>query len=474
MSSDTQHVDGGHLAQGGVTEDVAISVRGVSKTYQIYESPGHRLRQFIMPRIRRMLGLSPRDYYREFRALHDISFGVGRGEVVGIVGRNGSGKSTLLQIICGTLSPSAGQVETYGRVSALLELGSGFNPEFTGRDNVYMNAAVIGMSRDEVAHRFEEILEFAGIGEFIDQPVKTYSSGMAVRLAFAVAINADPDILIVDEALAVGDELFQRKCFARIEQLRAKGVTILFVSHAGGAVIDLCDRAVLLDAGAMLADGAPKAVVGMYQKLLYAPADKAERIRDVMLGKVALASHGDPAGEDSDGVGSEGEPAGALEVETFDPAFVSANMIEYESHGATISRPEISTLDGRVVNGLVRGRTYRYRYVVDFDRAFTGVRFGMLIKTVTGTHLGGSLSEASIHDGLIVSSGSRAVVEFSFACQLNPGVFFLNAGVFGCLGQGEILIHRLSDALAFRVLPIAGNRAQEAVDFACTPTVVLE
>ncbi|KGM52942.1 ABC transporter ATP-binding protein [Lysobacter concretionis Ko07 = DSM 16239] len=450
-----------------------MSVRSVSKSYQIYDSPAHRLRQFIVPRIRRTLGLRGGAYYRDFRALHNISFDVGRGEVVGIVGRNGSGKSTLLQIICGTLSPSAGRVETLGRVSALLELGSGFNPEFTGHDNVYMNAALIGMSRQEVGRKFDEILDFADIGDFIDQPVKTYSSGMAVRLAFAVAINADPDILIVDEALAVGDELFQRKCFARIEQLRSTGATILFVSHAGGTVVDLCDRAILLDAGEMLADGAPKEVVGMYQKLLYAPADKAARIRDEMLGRVCAALL-DGRASGSSGDGTAQDTADALETENYDPAFVSTNVIKYESHGATISGPEIRTMDGRTVNGLVRGRTYRYRYRVDFDRTFTGVRFGMLIKTVTGTHLGGSLSQANVHEGLIVSSGTSAVAEFSFICHLNPGVFFMNAGVFGCLDQGEILIHRLSDAVAFRVLPISRNQAQEAVDFGCTSTVTLE
>lgn len=472
MSSDSQIAVMPTRVPGHVQEESAISVRGVSKSYQIYDSPGHRLRQFIVPRLRRLLGLEVRDYYRTFQALRDVSFDVGRGEVVGIVGRNGSGKSTLLQIICGTLSPSAGQVETRGRVSALLELGSGFNPEFTGRDNVYMNAALIGMSREEVEGRLDAILAFAGIGDFIDQPVKTYSSGMAVRLAFAVAINADPDILIVDEALAVGDELFQRKCFARIEQLRSAGVTILFVSHAGGTVIDLCDRAVLLDSGEMLADGPPKAVVGMYQKLLYAPLEKAAEIRDGMLGGNAPG-----AGEADKAVGvygAEADPAEVLEAETYDPAFVSADMIDYESHGARISGPEVRTLEGRVVNGLVRGRVYRYRYRVDFERTFTGVRFGMLIKTVTGTHLGGSMSQASIQEGLIVSAGTGAIVEFSFACHLNPGVYFLNAGVFGCLDDGEILIHRLSDAVAFRVLPISGNRAQEAVDFECTPTVTME
>ena len=199
-----------------VGSGLAISVRGVSKCYQIYDSPGHRLKQFIMPRIRRVFGLKARSYYREFHALHDVSLEVARGEVVGLVGKNGSGKSTLLQIVCGTLSPTGGQVETYGRVSALLELGSGFNPEFTGRDNAYMNAALLGIPAEELGPRLDDILEFAGIGDFIDQPIKTYSSGMVLRLAFAVAINVDPDILVVDEALAVGDESFQRKCFSRI------------------------------------------------------------------------------------------------------------------------------------------------------------------------------------------------------------------------------------------------------------------
>lgn len=260
-----------------VGSGLAISVRGVSKCYQIYDSPGHRLKQFIMPRIRRMFGLKARSYFREFHALHDVSLEVARGEVVGLVGKNGSGKSTLLQIVCGTLSPTGGQVETYGRVSALLELGSGFNPEFTGRDNAYMNAALLGIPAEELGPRLDDILEFAGIGDFIDQPIKTYSSGMVLRLAFAVAINVDPDILVVDEALAVGDEAFQRKCFSRIEELKRGGCTILFVSHSAGSVIEFCDRAVLLDGGDLIMEGVPKAVVAQYQRLLYAPRKSARR-----------------------------------------------------------------------------------------------------------------------------------------------------------------------------------------------------
>lgn len=219
-------------------------------------------------------------YYKEFWALKDVSFEVKKGETVGIIGRNGSGKSTLLQMICGTLSPTGGSVETRGRIAALLELGSGFNPEFTGRKNVYMNAAVLGLSPEEVDARFDDIAACADIGQFIEQPVKTYSSGMVVRLAFAVAINVEPEILIVDEALSVGDELFQRKCFSRIETIKNNGATILFVSHSGGTIVELCDRAVLMDSGEKLAVGVPKQIVGHYQKLLYAPADKHESIRE--------------------------------------------------------------------------------------------------------------------------------------------------------------------------------------------------
>ncbi len=199
------------------SDDIAIRVTNLSKSYQIYETPRDRLKQFVLPRLQRIAGQAPRQYYREFRALNNVSFDVRKGETVGIIGRNGSGKSTLLQIICGTLTPTGGTVETRGRIAALLELGSGFNPDFTGRENVYLNASVLGLPQEEIETRFDDIAAFADIGDFIDQPVKTYSSGMIVRLAFAVAINVDPDILVIDEALSVGDELFQRKCFSRIE-----------------------------------------------------------------------------------------------------------------------------------------------------------------------------------------------------------------------------------------------------------------
>ena len=210
--------------------DTVIQVQGLQKCFQIYNSPGQRLRQFLQPRVQRWLGRNVQRYYREFWALRDVSFEIRKGQTVGIIGRNGSGKSTLLQMICGTLHPTAGHVEVRGRVAALLELGSGFNPEFTGRENVFFNAGVLGQSEERTREKFADIEAFADIGEFMDQPVKTYSSGMLVRLAFAVIAHVDADILVIDEALAVGDAFFTQKCMRFLRSFMQQG-TVLFVSH---------------------------------------------------------------------------------------------------------------------------------------------------------------------------------------------------------------------------------------------------
>jgi lipopolysaccharide transport system ATP-binding protein len=246
------------------SDDIAIRVTNLSKCYQIYDAPRDRLKQFILPRIRRFFRRKPKQYFREFWALKDVSFEVKKGETVAIIGRNGSGKSTLLQMICGTLNPTSGSIQTNGRIAALLELGSGFNPEFTGRENVYMNAAVLGLSQAEVDQRFEEITDFAGIGKFIDQPVKTYSSGMSVRLAFAISVCVDPDILVVDEALAVGDAAFQFKCLERLQSLTQSGTTLLFVSHDLSMVKNFCQSAIYLDSGSERAQGSPDEISELY------------------------------------------------------------------------------------------------------------------------------------------------------------------------------------------------------------------
>src|SRR6266498_1361823 len=238
-----------------LSSDVAIKVEHLSKVYLMYDRPGDRLKQFIVPRLRRLIGKQPKNYFHEFWALRDVSFEVKKGETVGIIGRNGSGKSTLLQLICGTLTPATGSVQTNGRVAALLELGSGFNPEFTGRENVYLNGAIVGLSTEEVDARFDEIAAFADIGEFIEQPVKKYSSGMLVRLAFAVIAHVDADILVIDEALAVGDAVFMQKCMRFLRRFMEKG-TVLFVSHDVNSVNNLCQSALWLDHGTprMLSD----------------------------------------------------------------------------------------------------------------------------------------------------------------------------------------------------------------------------
>ena len=247
-----------------MSSDIAIRANGLSKCYHLYEKPGHRLQQFILPRLNGFLGRDRRDFFREFWALKDISFEVCRGETVGIVGRNGSGKSTLLQLLCGTLTPTHGEVEVTGRVAALLELGAGFNPDFTGRENVFLNGAVLGMSRDQIRARFDDIAAFADIGEFIEQPLKTYSSGMVVRLAFSVATHADADILVIDEALSVGDFAFQARCMRRLRRFMDAGGTLLFVSHDINAVKTICSRSIYLRQGLMRGAGPSEQVCEQY------------------------------------------------------------------------------------------------------------------------------------------------------------------------------------------------------------------
>jgi lipopolysaccharide transport system ATP-binding protein len=246
------------------SNDIAIRVTNLSKCYQIYQTPRDRLKQFVLPRLQRVIGKESKQYFREFWALKAVSFEVRKGETVGIIGRNGSGKSTLLQMICGTLTPTSGSIQTIGRIAALLELGSGFNPEFTGRENVKLSAALYGLTEIEVEESFDEILSFAEIGAFIDQPLKTYSSGMYVRLAFAVAISVRPDILVVDEALAVGDIAFQSKCMTRLKRLMDTGTTVLFVSHDTSSVRNFCKKVLWLSNGEMKGYGDPELTIGKY------------------------------------------------------------------------------------------------------------------------------------------------------------------------------------------------------------------
>ena len=449
-----------------MSSDNAIRVEDLTKVYRIYDKPHHRLLQAIAP------GPSER-WFREFSAIKGMDLAIARGETVGIVGRNGSGKSTLLQLICGTLTPTRGRVVVDGRIAALLELGAGFNPEFTGRENVYLYATVLGMSRAETDARFADIAKFADIGSFMDQPVKNYSSGMYVRLAFAVAIHVEPDILVVDEALSVGDEAFQRKCFARIDAIRERGATILFVSHSASTIVELCDRAVLVDRGEMLAVGPPREVVASYQKLLYAPAERVDALREEIRAtysgaRVEARRHDVAATNRGDAPLAPTTPA--LEA-YFDPGMVAQGTIAYENKGARIGEPMLRTADGRRVNVLVPGEVYEYHYNVDVERTLQQVRCGMMIRSITGVEIAGAGSATLERAIPIVDKGTRLSVVFRFRCLLAPGTYFLNAGILEMGAEGEDYVDRRIDVVMFRVMPDLDRVATGFVDLDVVPHV---
>ena len=418
--------------------NIAIKVENLCKCYHIYNKPNDRLKQIFFR--------GRKKFYREFWALKNVSFEILRGETVGIVGRNGSGKSTLLQVICGIINPTSGYVKVNGRISALLELGSGFNPEFTGKENVYLSASILGLVKSEIDNRYDAILAFAEIGDFIDQPVRTYSSGMLMRLAFSVAINIEPDILIVDEALSVGDEIFQRKCFSRMEQIKRDGATILFVSHSSAQILEFCDRAILINAGEKLGIGPTKQIIGHYQKVISSPINKLSTVCDQI-----RAIYQSPTGLNIDKETSSNQLY--VSQDSFDEYLKPQSTINYESQGAFITNPEILTMAGERVNNLTRGNTYRYVYTVKFERDASYVRFGMLIKTISGLELGGAISSSSLENSIqTVIAGSVIKVEFEFKCLINAGVYFLNSGVTSFSDGLETYLHRQLDIEMFRVM----------------------
>lgn len=437
-----------------MSSDIAIGVTGLSKCYHVYGTPRDRLLQILVGQRKKL--------YQEFWALRDVSFEIRRGEAIGIIGRNGSGKSTLLQMICGTLTPTTGEVHINARVAALLELGAGFSPDFTGRENVYMNASIMGLDKHEIETRLPDIEAFAEIGPFIDQPVKTYSSGMYLRLAFAVAVNVDADILVVDEALAVGDEAFQRKCYAKIDAFKKDGGTIVLVSHAAQTVVELCDRAILLDGGEQLLAGEPKAVVAKYHKLLYASEEEATTLRE---------AYKCSAEEKQEGVLPVGNTGAATLDDEFDPLLVPKSTLSYESRGALIRNPCITTLDGKQVNVLVPRQEYLYQYTAEFSQAAELVGFGMLIKTVSGLEIGGATT--AFGDDVIerVEGGKSIRVRFKFRCNLQEGVYFLNAGIYGVIEGERAFLHRLIDASMFRVQADGDKNRTGIVDFLIEPEI---
>jgi lipopolysaccharide transport system ATP-binding protein len=393
--------------------DLAVSVSDLTKTYRIFGHPGDRIKQ--------ALTFGRKRYHREFTALEGVSFEVRKGETVGIIGPNGSGKSTLLQLVCGILKPTAGKVEVDGRIAALLELGSGFNPEFTGRENVYFQGAVLGMKKEEMSDRFADIAAFADIGEFIDQPVRTYSSGMFVRLAFAVAVHVDPRILVVDEALAVGDAKFQSKCFQRIKAFQKDGGSILLVTHSLEQVGHFCDRALLLDRGTLVADGSPAQTLTSYSERIAGNA----RIESASGSSDSFSSHraynpnetrwGDRAAVVTDICLAQ---EGVRDPATFHPGVETEVTLRIEYHAA-VERP---------VYGLT---------VKSSD--------GALIFTTN------SLQSPAIPKFRAQGPGDVVRARFSFQPFLDAGEYSISVGVISETQHGIVVHDRRYDAISFRI-----------------------
>lgn len=436
------------LGEGsGVREDaneVAIRVSNLSKRYEIYSAPRDRLKQFVMPPIRRILGRAHKQYFNEFWALKDISFEVKKGETVGIIGRNGSGKSTLLQMICGTLSPTSGSIQTNGRIAALLELGSGFNPEFTGRENVYMNASVLGLSKTEIDQRFVAIAAFADIGDFLEQPVKTYSSGMMVRLAFAVIAHVDADILIIDEALAVGDAFFTQKCM-RFLRLFMKTGTALFVSHDTGSVRNLCNKAIWLEKGTLLEQGAPKDVCENYLEAFYeAQQGKSSTTRL----KIKREEPSPQTVKDQRQVFiNASNLRNDIELFDFDPDAPSFG----QGH-AQITNVQVLDVQGSPLTWIVGGE--------DVVLRVEAITHSFLDAPIIGFHIKDRLGQALFGDNTYLSymespvscnDGESLVAEFHFLMpRLASGDYSVSVALANGTQHGHVQHHWIHDALYFK------------------------
>lgn len=388
--------------------EIAIQVTDLCKTYKLYDKPSDRLKD--------ALGLT-RKKRKEHHALHHVDLTIRTGECIGIIGTNGSGKSTILKIITGVLSPTSGEVTVNGRISALLELGAGFNMEYTGLENVYLNGTMIGFSQKEIDEKLPEILEFAQIGDFIHQPVKTYSSGMFVRLAFSVAINIDPEILIVDEALSVGDVFFQSKCYRKFDEFKKQGKTILFVSHDLSTISKYCDRVILLNQGEKIGEGTPKAMIDAYKQ--------------VLVGQYRM---------------SEEQASGSVTDRAEDSA------LEYGDGRGRILSYSMEDLSGRATTTVIKGDSYRIRMRCAFSENLPNPIFALSIKNAKGVEITGtnSMVEKSFLEP--VQAGDVVEVTFTQRMTLQGGEYLISLGLTGFEGNDFQVYHRLYDIMNINVV----------------------
>lgn len=428
-----------------MSSDIAIHVQNVSKCYQIYDRPQDRLKQPIVSRIQQLFGRPPKNYYRDFWALRDISFEVKKGETVGIIGRNGSGKSTLLQMICGTLTPTTGVVETTGRVAALLELGSGFNPDFTGHENVYMNAAVLGLSKEDVDTRFDDIVAFADIGEFIEQPVKTYSSGMVVRLAFSVIVNVDADILIIDEALSVGDAFFVQKCMRFLRNFMENG-TVIFVSHDTDAVLNLCEKAIWLETGKVKSNGLPKEVMERYLESFYMEQESESAIYSKK-NDAALIQRGVLRDMRLDFI-NQTKLRNDIELFGFNESGVS-----FGKGKATIKDVFLVDTKNKPLSWVIGGEEVTLIICCHAKHDLTSPIIGFIVKDRLGQNIFADNTYLNyINTTVEVKSGDIMETEFTFIMPVLPvGDYSISAAIAEGSQDEHIQHHWLNDALIFKV-----------------------
>lgn len=438
-----------------MSDNCAICVKDVTKMYKLFQHNRDRLLD--------ALGLTRHQRYQEHYALRNVSFNISRGETVGIIGINGAGKSTILKIITGVLSPTEGEVEIDGRISALLELGAGFNMEYSGIENIYLNGTMMGYTREEVDARMEDILKFADIGEFVHQPVKKYSSGMFVRLAFALAINIDPEILVVDEALSVGDVFFQAKCYQKFEDFKQEGKTILFVSHDLSSITKYCDRVILLHKGEMLAEGTPKEMVDLYKKILTGSyKDRMEEERKHGFGN-------EQAGIGVSGREQEGTDGGSC---LDDPQSGVQAILQSDTHGtdwkysfavnplvSSYGSKEAEIVDfsildesGNLSDTIIKGSRFAIRYRVYFHQDVQDPIFTFTFKTIKGTDVTGTnsmIEKKLVHD---VKAGTLMEVTFAQDMTLQGGEYLLSISCTG-FENGELkAYHRLYDLLNLTVI----------------------
>ena len=418
----------------------AIEVKDVTKIYRLYDKPIDRLKE--------SLSVTHKSYHKDFYALNGLSFSVEKGQTVGIIGTNGSGKSTILKIITGVLTPTTGTVSVDGKISALLELGAGFNMDYTGIENIYMNGTMMGYTKKEMDAKLQEILEFADIGDFVYQPVKTYSSGMFVRLAFALAINVEPEILTVDEALSVGDVFFQAKCYRRMEEIRKSGTTILMVTHDMGSIIKYCDKVVLLNKGEFIAEGEPGHMVDLYKKILANQMDslKEELENDYSggMGKTDGKESESPARTEHAG----GDQTGLMK----EKITINANRTEYGDGRAEIFDLGLFDARGNLTNLLLKGEMFTIKERIRFHAPLQCPIFTYTIKDKKGTDLSGTNTMYEGADIKQVNAGDVYDVSFTQKMTLQGGEYLLSMSCTGFEGEEHVVYHRLYDVANITVI----------------------